>query len=115
MTALQVGAIQRCGIGEVLLRPLSEQSTWLTYELLLEGRIAELAWTEPLVTAALVEVSLEREAASPHFAQPTHVLLTLTVKDGVLSTAYGEMLARLRGVLADRYDLSPAAITMQVR
>lgn len=113
LTALQAQPDERHELWELPLRPLSDQSTWLTYELLLKDRIAGLARAEPLVAAVRVEVSLERDTQSPSLGRPTRVLLTLTPKDGAEPEDYREMLTRLRTTLMQSLGLSYTAVTFQ--
>ncbi|MBS3984188.1 MAG: stage III sporulation protein AF [Selenomonadales bacterium] len=114
LSALEVPAGARGGIEELSLTPLSDQSVWLTYELLLRDRIAALARTEPSVTAATVALSLDRETRSPDFGRIVAVRLTLTVDNGTSPASIEALQSRLQTALLRDYGLNPAAVTFQV-
>jgi len=96
------------------LAPLSAQSTWVAYELLLEDRIVAIARSESQVIAAQAEVSFDRDRQSPTFGRPTRVLLILQLQQDIQQRAADEILTRLRAELEAAFGLHPTQVAFRV-
>jgi len=114
LSALETLVGARGGIESTSLAPLSDQSVWLTYELLLEDRIEALVRAEPLVTAARAAISFYRDTENPNFGRIWAVQLTLTVDNSTSPSAIDALRTRLQAALAHNYGLDPTRVTFQV-
>jgi stage III sporulation protein AF len=114
LSPLEAPAGAMGGIEGMSLAPLSDRSIWLTYELMMQDRIAALARTEPAVTAATVALSLERDTRSPYFGRITALRLTLTVDDGTTPASIEALQSRLQAALQRDFGLDPTQVTFQV-
>ncbi|MBS3872820.1 MAG: stage III sporulation protein AF [Firmicutes bacterium] len=95
--------------------PLSAQSTWLTYRMILEDRISELAAEHKEVITAQAEVSLEQAEGSANFGRPTAILLTIQVHASVLPGGAEEahLNSDIKERLAEVYGIEQAHIAIE--
>ncbi|MBT9135832.1 MAG: hypothetical protein DDT34_00897 [Firmicutes bacterium] len=98
-----------------ILDPLSLQSTWLTYELVLENRVAQISEEHEDVVKAKAEVTLEQAEDSAHFGMPTRVLLKVQLRQGIGAGSREEQ--QIHSALSERlagiYGIKPAHMAIE--
>lgn len=95
--------------------PLSSQSTWLAYRMILEDRLSQLAEEQAKVIRAQAVVTLEQTEGSANLGHPTDILLTIELQTTVLPGGAEEqrIMNDIKDRLAQVYGIERAHIAIE--